>query len=127
MAENGTASRMIKVLVRDRVFKYKKEHDQKQGQREDHGHPFLDPLRRFVVAAPDNRVARREFDLFFQQPVRLLDVAVRITINDVHVHVAGEQPVLVSDHGGTAGHPDVRQVAEGNLLFSSGNRDQHPS
>ena len=52
MAENGTASKIMKVFVSDLCVHVEKKEDQKQGNGHNHDQPFPDPLRGLVIAAP---------------------------------------------------------------------------
>ena len=64
------------------------EEDEEQRQGDDHLQPRLDPLHGLVLAAPGDGVARQELHLVPQQPIGLLDVALRVAPRQVHVDVA---------------------------------------
>ena len=71
-------------------------------------------------------IARREIHLLPEQAPGLVDVAAGIPAGDIHVDVAGEQPILVADHRRSADRLYDREFGKGDLLLPSGGPHQHP-
>ena len=63
-----------------------------------------------VLAAPLERVARRQRKLLRDGRLRAVHVTAYVALARVHVHVPREHPVLVADHGRPLDEPDVRQL-----------------
>ena len=124
-AENGTASRHDRRFhERPRVQVQQHDHDE-QRQRDDVREARAHAGHRFVLAAPEHCVARRQLDLLAHHPTRLVHVAADVAAGDVHEHVSGEQSVLVADHRGSCRDLHARQLAEWNLPLSIRRRHEH--
>ncbi len=85
------------------------------------------PLSGFILAAPGDRVSRRELQILLEQFSRLIDIPSRVPIGNVNIDVASEQAILISDHGRPAGCFDTGQLRQGNLFFPVRGRYEDPA
>ena len=94
-------------------------------QRDDDLEPLAHPQHVLELAAPLQRIARRQLQLVAHRLLRLVDVAADVLARKVHVHVARHHAILVPDHRRAERDVDVGDGSQRNLGARHG-RDQHP-
>ncbi len=110
----------------ERRLRVRVEQDEDEGERDRHDHlqALPDANHVLVLTAPQEHVAGRQPEAGSHRPLRLLDVAAHVPPDDVDVHVAGHEAVLVADHRRAVDELDVRELAERDL-GAAGDRHQH--
>ena len=103
------------------------QEDQDDGHRQHDLELLPHPQHGLVLAAPAQRVARRNLELFAQHRVRLVDKALRVAIGEIDVDVACREPVVVADHPGSAADRDFGKLVECDLPLIGTHRNQDPA
>src|SRR6266576_2378478 len=75
-----------------------KENDRDSDWHDEH-QSMPDAKGRFILATPQDRVARREFELALPFAFRLFDIVTHGDVRDVDETILGEQSVFVANHG----------------------------
>src|SRR5271157_1051357 len=111
--------------LRDRTgIEVQQQKDDEQRDGEHDLQPLFHPLHRLILTAPYELVAGRNANLLCNYPLCLFDVAAYVAAGDIHVDVAAETPILITDHAGSGLNRDVGDLSH-RYLSAGRSGDQH--
>ena len=89
--------------------------DDKKDDRQNELQPLFGPEFELVLAGPFVSKAGRQVEFLLEQISRVCDEAAVVFRVQIDVHVAGQRPVFIADHGGSPGERDFRDIGNWNL------------
>src|SRR5260370_9451802 len=92
-----------------------KNKDEKKDDRQNELQPLFGPEFELVLAGPFVSKAGRQREFLLKQIAGVRDEAAVVFRVQIDVHVAGQRPVFIADHGGSPGERDFRDIGNWNL------------
>src|SRR6266853_2895027 len=89
--------------------------DDKKDDRQNELQPLFGPEFELVLAGPFVSKAGRQVEFLLEQISRVCDEAAVVFRVQIDVHIAGQRPVFIADHGGSPGERDFRDIGNWNL------------
>ena len=97
----------------------KQEENKRYSNGDDEEQSLADALRRFELATPGDRIARRKLQAL-QLAFSLLHIVTQWPFADVDKDITSQQSILVTNHRRAIQRVNGRQLCQGNLLIATG-------